>query len=302
MHTPDGETDDEAGQSFWAPGHAPEALEDSEWAEFSPTEQLKPVLDHIRAQGERSMSGLNVRVWGSEGAPAVLVHGSLTTGEEEWEAQRPLAEEGFRLVVPDRRGYGDGAEVEGEDFLGDAQDVAELLGDGAHLVGHSYGGIGALLAAARRPDAVRSLAVAEPPAFALRREDPAVAELLAELERLWSLKELDDRAFLEEFLRTVGSSPDEAPEEMLEVLAGRVALLRKGRQVAEAEIPLDRLAAARFPKLVISGGHHPAFDAVCDELTSALGAERAEVKGAGHEMQMVAEPFNEALLGLWRSA
>lgn len=247
------------------------------------------------------MSDLNVQVWG-EGVPVVLVHGSLTTGEEEWEAQRPLAEEGFRLVVPDRRGYADGSEEGGEDFLRDAEDVAELLDEGAHLVGHSYGGIGALLAAARRPDAVLSLAVAEPPAFGLRRDDPAVADLLAELERLWSREGLDNRGFLEEFLRTVGSPPDEMPEEVLEVLADRVPLLREGRQPAEAEIPLDRLTPTPFPKLVMSGGHHPAFDAVCDELTSALGAEHAVITGAGHEIQMVAELFNEALLGMWRSA
>ena len=53
---------------------------------------------------------------------------------------------------------------------------------------------------------------------------------------------------------------------------------------AEAEIPLDRLAAARFPKLVISGAHHPAFDAVCDVLEQRLPAERAVLPGAGHSL------------------
>lgn len=243
----------------------------------------------------------DARVWG-EGEPVVLVHGSLATGEETWEAQRALAERGFRLMVPDRRGYADGSGTGGEDFLRDADDIAGLLGDGAHLVGHSYGGVGALLAAARRPDAVLSLAVIEPPAFGLCREDPAVAELLARMERLWSREELDDRAFLVEFLEMVGASPDEVPEEMLEVWAGRSPLLREGRQAADAEIPLDRLASTPFPKLVFSGGHHPAFDAVCDELTSVLGADRVVIAGAGHEVQMVAEPFNEALLDLWENA
>jgi pimeloyl-ACP methyl ester carboxylesterase len=51
--------------------------------------------------------------------------------------------------------------------------------------------------------------------------------------------------------------------------------------------------------LVISGGHHPAFDAVCDELTRGLRAQRVVITGAGHEVQMVAEPFNQALLELW---
>ena len=50
-------------------------------------------------------SDLFVDSWGT-GPPVVLVHGSLATGAEEWEAQRPLADEGFRLLVPDRRGHG----------------------------------------------------------------------------------------------------------------------------------------------------------------------------------------------------
>src|SRR5207244_9303053 len=40
----------------------------------------------------------------------------------------------------------------------------------------------------------------------------------------------------------------------------------------EAEIPVDRLAAAPFGKLVISGGHSPAFDTVCDVVAERIGA------------------------------
>jgi pimeloyl-ACP methyl ester carboxylesterase len=40
-------------------------------------------------------------------------------------------------MVPDRRGYGESAATGGADFSLDADDVAALLGDGAHLVGHS---------------------------------------------------------------------------------------------------------------------------------------------------------------------
>jgi hypothetical protein len=36
------------------------------------------------------MSGLHVESWGS-GTPVVLVHGSLATAADEWQAQRPLA-------------------------------------------------------------------------------------------------------------------------------------------------------------------------------------------------------------------
>lgn len=51
MHTPDGEEDYAAGDVvYWPPGHAPEALEDSEYIDFSPTEQFRPVLDHVKGQ------------------------------------------------------------------------------------------------------------------------------------------------------------------------------------------------------------------------------------------------------------
>lgn len=52
MHTGEGHQDFAAGESFyWGPGHAPEALEDSEYVDFSPTDEFNHVLDHIRSGG-----------------------------------------------------------------------------------------------------------------------------------------------------------------------------------------------------------------------------------------------------------
>lgn len=39
---------------------------------------------------------------------------------------------------------------------------------------------------------------------------------------------------------------------------------------------------------------------MCDALARSLSAQHRVVEGAGHEMQMVAEDFNAALLALWR--
>ena len=105
--------------------------------------------------------------WGAVDPPAVLVHGTLSWGTLTFSHQRPLASV-RRLLVPDRRGFGDSPALEGSpytsDYAVDAADVVGLLGTGAHLVGHSYGGVVALLAAAARPDLVRSLALIEPAA------------------------------------------------------------------------------------------------------------------------------------------
>lgn len=251
--------------------------------------------------GSGNTTQLAVRQWG-QGVPAVFVHGALTTGEENWEGQAPLAAEGYRLLVPDRRGYGDSPPSQGEDFVRDGEDVADLLGGGAHLVGHSYGGLAALVAADRRPEATFSLTLLEPPAFGLCPDHPAVAALITDMRDLWARTDLSDREFLEAFLHLVGSSPADLPAEMLAAFSGRVPVLRQvGRMPWEAGLRIDRLADAAFPTLVISGDHHPAFNAVCAELTRRIDARIIAIPGAGHEVQMMTDPCNKALLELWRS-
>src|SRR3954451_14117105 len=101
----------------------------------------------------------------------VLVHGSVVNGETTWAAQRPLAEQ-FELVVPNRRGFPPGPDVERVDFEDEAVWLEQFVTPGTHLVGHSYGGVIALLAAARHPELLRSLTVIEPPAFGAARGIP----------------------------------------------------------------------------------------------------------------------------------
>ncbi len=245
------------------------------------------------------MSDLYVESWG-DGRPVVLVHGTLATGAEEWATQQVLADEGFCLLVPDRRGYGRSPVAEGEDFLRDAEDIVVLMSDGAHLVGHSYGGLGVLFAAARRPEATRSLTLLEPGTFALGQGHPAAQRLVHGLRRLWE-QDLADEEWVVAFLKAVGSDPDEFPPDFLAAALPLVPVLRRGRPLWYPELPLGELAQAPFPKLVVSGGHSPGFDAICDELADRIGASRKVVEGAGHEIQFTGEPINEALLALWRS-
>jgi hypothetical protein len=44
------------------------------------------------------------------------------------------------------------------------------------------------------------------------------------------------------------------------------------------------LREAPFPKLVVSGAHHLAFEAICDVLERELPAERALLPGVGHTL------------------
>jgi pimeloyl-ACP methyl ester carboxylesterase len=225
----------------------------------------------------------------------VLVHGSFVGAAATWGAQRALAGR-FELVLVERPGFPPGPPVERVDFEPDAALVAALLRDGDHLVGHSYGGVVALLAAAQRPEALRSLTVVEPPATRVARGDPAVEAFAAGADELWATGPRDDpEAFLRMFLRAVGSSYDPPSPLPAELEQGARALVSE-RPPTEAEIPLAALRAAPFPKLVVSGAHHPAFDAICDRLERELAAERLVLAGYGHTVQR--HPgFNDALVG-----
>jgi pimeloyl-ACP methyl ester carboxylesterase len=175
------------------------------------------------------------------------------------------------------------------------------MGEGAHLVGHSYGGLGVLVAAARRPDATLSLTLLEPGAFALGQRDPAGRALVDEVRQLWGL-DVPDEEWVVRFLKAVGSDPDALPPELIAAAVPLVPVLRRGQRIWHPELPLAEVAAAAFPKLVVSGGHSAGFDAICDDIAQQIGASRAVIEGAGHEIQFTGPPLNKALLALWRRA
>ena len=249
------------------------------------------------------MAQLHVQRWGS-GEPVVLVHGSLSGGDESWEDQRALGARGFALLVPDRQCYGGSPDPGGEDYLRDAEDLAELfssVGRSVHVVGHSYGSVGAMIAAARSPEAVRSLVLVEPPAYELAADDPAVAEMVEAHQRLWAQEGLSDRDFLERFLPTIGVDASSLPSGLLDRMAAGVPQMRQGRRVWDADLPVASLASAGFPVVVVSGGHSPAFEAMASAVAAAAGARQVTIKGNGHEVQGTGSDFNEFLVAFWES-
>ena len=220
------------------------------------------------------------------------MHGSVVNAELTWSAQKPLADR-FEIVAPNRRGFPPGPEVERVDFEDEAVWLEQFLAPETHLVGHSYGGVIALLAAAGHHELVRSLTVIEPPAFGIARGRPGVDEFIERIGDHWANGPRDPGEFLRGFLSLVGSSTPSGTFTP-ELLQG-ARTLRVERPPAEAVIPFDALARAPFPKLVVSGAHSPVFDAVCDVLEERLGAERAVIPGAGHSVQRLGRPFNQLL-------
>lgn len=252
----------------------------------------------------RTAAGVHVTVWG-DGDSAVFVHGSFGWGEETWREQRPLAEH-YRLLLIDRRGFGASPPDGRVDFDRDADDVAELLEDGAHLVGHSYGGVVSLVAAARRPESVRSLTLIEPPAFGVARGDEAVEELIRSITEAATSSD-DPAEYRFKFLRGFGFPAEPTPLEGAALEAARASMGE--RQPWEAVIPLDKLTG--LPVLLVQGDWCPAplsararagaaFRAVCDVLYDRLDARRA-VFPASHNAQRLGRVFNDQLRAFWEA-
>jgi pimeloyl-ACP methyl ester carboxylesterase len=224
----------------------------------------------------------------------VLVHGSVTGGRPTWTGQRAGLRRRFDLAVVERPGFPPNPPVASVDFEEHAQLLCEQVRYGDHLVGHSYGGVVCLLASVLAADRVRSLTVLEPPCTRVALGQPDADRFAEDGRRWWAEGPRDDpEAFVRGFLRYVGSDYDPPTPLSPELEQGaRTLIVERGPW--EAEIPLDALATAPFSKLVVSGAHHGAFDAICDVLEARLGAERLVLAGYGHNPQL--HPgFNDAL-------
>jgi pimeloyl-ACP methyl ester carboxylesterase len=228
------------------------------------------------------------------GPRVVLVHGTGGGREETWARQLQLAD-AHQLVLPDRRGYGDSPPAKVVDFEADGRDISRLLGDGSHLMGFSYGGVGSMLAAALNPRAVRSLVVIEPPAFGVALEHPAVAALVARLEPVYAgVKRMTPEEYDRAFDEALGFDHVEVPN------SARLDSSRKERRPWDAHIPLGELRRQAFPKLVFRGDWSPAFSHVAEVIADGIGAELITIAG-GHGVQHRAG-FNERVLALWAGA
>lgn len=228
------------------------------------------------------------------GPRVLFVHGSVVGATRTWRHQLALAER-FTLVLPNRPGFGSSPALERGDFETEAPLFAELLTDGAHLVGHSYGAVIALHAAALRPQAVRSLVVSEPGCLRIAAGDANVDAYIANGDLLYEhADDLSAIEFLHAFRGGVGST-HETPDELEGELLQGVELLKRERPPWQSEPPLDALREQPFAKLVISGGHSPVFEAVCDVVAERLGAERSQVPGRKHTIPATGEPYNELL-------
>lgn len=233
-----------------------------------------------------NLESIYITRWGQSGPRVILVHGSAqgstVGGDHHFAAQQALAMQGWQLIVPDRPGHGRSNDPgRPDDAEADGSWVAELVADGAHLVGHSFGGCVALAAAARCPGNVHSLTLIEPGMQKLAIDDPSVRRFVMKLVATIVFSLTPARRAVK-FAKLLGIPGDIGGG------SNRAELTAMGRGIARLKVPsadtlrreLEIIRQAGVPLLVVTGGWSPSFDAV--------GARVAAVGGGRHDI--VASP------------
>ena len=143
------------------------------------------------------------------GPPLVLVQGTGAASPLAWPSFPALAGH-FTLYAVDRRGRGesgDGDSYAVEREFEDVAAVVEAIGQPAHLLGHSFGGLCSLEAALRTRN-VRRLILYEPAGVPVPGEPPVLRSLIDRLQAV--LETGDGEEVLTVFYREVaGMTPDE---------------------------------------------------------------------------------------------
>ncbi len=94
-----------------------------------------------------------------KGPLALLLHGGMSSSRSLLHSIGPGLSKSFQVAAFDRRGHGRTADTEDafhyDDMATETIAFLEYLGRRSHLIGHSDGGIIALIVALRRPDLVK---------------------------------------------------------------------------------------------------------------------------------------------------
>ena len=257
--------------------------------------------------------GIEYEVTG-EGRAVVLVHGFPDSGRL-WREQVPaLAEAGFRVIVPDMRGYGASDKPEAVDayamhlLVGDVLAVMSDAGaERAHVIGHDWGGAVAwalTTVAGHRVDQLVALSVGHPAAFRSGN--------LEQLQRSWYMLLFQFEGVAEQWLSGDGwsnfrrwSAHPDADRVVAELEA--TGALTPGLNYYRANLPPEswlqtglQLPPIQVPTMgVWSSGDFALTEAqMTDSAEQVAGSWRYErIDGAGHWMQLeAAAELNRLLL------
>jgi len=253
---------------------------------------------HLQAVRLRDVTLHYVAV--GRGEPVVMVHGGLED-YRAWSAQlAPLASR-YRAVAYSRRyNFPNRNEIYSTQSYSaqvDADDLAMLIEKlhlgRVHLVGHSYGGLAALLFSTEHPELVRSLTLCEPPVFPWVEEQPGAPALVRDFfRRCW----LPVRRALARHER------EEALAITTKYFTGNSVLPRAARDALESNLPEWQVLTTsetpfpvpstklikefHAPVLLLTGDHTlPVLKRCVAALTARFPeSERVVIQNATHDM------------------
>lgn len=272
----------------------------------------------IRAQVSGTVDrtdGTVLRWWrAGHGTPVVLVHGSFDD-HQAWARVLPDLSARADVVTYDRRGHSMSSQPRGQgSIISDAEDLLALIekvvGGPAHLVGHSYGGSIALLAATMNKELVQSVAVHEPPLYWLLDSNPFARVLAAEFsvwrDHAFGLIAAGDpaagaRVFAEKLSVGKGAWRDLlSREQRATMVANAHTWVDQQTDPSGRKVDITTLAWARFPITLFVGDQtQPLNLLLADQLAERLPFMRTvRIPGAGHAPHLTHPAlFTEALFG-----
>jgi len=233
--------------------------------------RAEPVLPGLESRTADVGQGVVLHYWtGGSGPAVVLLHGWPETGYAWRKIAPQLAAKGFRVIVPDLRGFGGSSRPEGGyDRLTMAEDVRRLVRDtmkigSVLLVGHDWGGSTAAAWALAHPDEVKRLVVIEAqprgpwskpePWFYAFHRAPGFAEAMTAGR---------ERTYLSWFYRNFAARPDAIGPEEVDIYLrsyGSPEGMRPGFELVRAlpkDVEVNSKAATHpvsVPTLAIGGG------------------------------------------------
>lgn len=237
---------------------------------------------------------VHLRSFGTGRDPALLLHCALAHSK----AWTPLAEQfsdRLAMLAPDMPGHGRSAKWDHRQDLHDQVTAIarDCLGDGGHVIGHSFGATVALRLAIEAPEAVRSLTLIEPVLFAAagESESDVLCGYINETEAFNAALARDDwTSAAKDFIRIWGDGrPWEAlTEREQELFASQMHFIRETeacllKDSAGLLLP-GRLESIRCPVHLIRGGSSvPIIAAIHRTLAGRIpGARDCVIAGAGH--------------------
>lgn len=218
--------------------------------------------------------------------PAVVCIHSNASSSGQWRALMELLSPKFRVLAPDSYGAGKSPPYRKATLRDEVALIEPLLRDAAALVGHSYGGAVALVAAlAHRP---KAMALYEPTLFAVVDPPSEVEGIQRAVTSAAAALAAGDapraaRAFID-FWMGPGSF-DRMPERVQASTAEQVRNIEGWRDALFGEpTPLAAFARLDMPVLLMVGKSSPLSSrAVAQRLERVLPrVEKAEFEGLGH--------------------